>query len=73
MLCGNLEGWDGKRGAGKVQEGRDIYIYLRLIHSDVWQKPSQYCNYPLIKKEKKWTENLIDISPKKTYTWPIST
>ena len=67
MLCGNLEGWDGKRGAGRVQEGRDIYIYiyLRLIHSDVWQKPSQYCNYPLIKKKK---EKKMDRKPNRYFS-----
>ena len=24
-------------------------VYLWLIHVDVWQKPAQYCNFPLIK------------------------
>ena len=24
-------------------EGGDIYIYLWLIHIDVWQKSNQYC------------------------------
>ena len=27
------------------------YVYLMPIHVDVWQKPSQYCNDPLIKKK----------------------
>ena len=27
-----------------------VYVYLRLIHVDLWQKPSQYCSdYPPIK------------------------
>ena len=26
------------------------YVYLWPIHVDVWQNPSQYCNYPTIKK-----------------------
>ena len=31
-------------GCGReVLEGGDIYIYLWLIHVDVWQKPTQYC------------------------------
>ena len=34
MLCGNLEWWE-------VREG--TYVYLWLIHVDVWQKPTQYC------------------------------
>ena len=27
------------------------YVYLWLIHVDVWQKPTQYCNYPSIKNK----------------------
>ena len=28
------------------------HVYPWLIHVDVWQKPSQYCNYPPIKINK---------------------
>ena len=31
-----------------VQNG-GTHVYPWLIHVDVWQKPSQYCNYPPIK------------------------
>ena len=34
----NLEGWDGVGGMFKREE-----TYLRLIHIDMWQKPTQYC------------------------------
>jgi len=34
----NLEGWDGVGVGREVQEGGDIYIYLWLIHVDVWKK-----------------------------------
>ena len=27
------------------------YVYLWLIHADVWQKQTQYCNYPSIKNK----------------------
>ena len=37
---GHQEGWDGVRGKFK-REG--TYVYLWLIHADVWQKPTQYC------------------------------
>ena len=40
-LCDNLEGWNGVGGGMEVQEG--TYVYLWLIHVDVWQKPTQYC------------------------------
>jgi len=26
-------------------------VYLWLIHVDVWQKSTQYCNYPSVKNE----------------------
>ena len=45
-FCDNLEGWDGVGGG---REG--TYVYLRLMHIDVWQKPTQYCNYPSIKNK----------------------
>ena len=41
MLCDNLEGWEGVRGGRFKREG--TYVYLWLIHADVWQKPTQYC------------------------------
>ena len=35
-LCINLEGWDGEGDVREVQQGgRDIYIYLWLIHVDI--------------------------------------
>ena len=42
-LCDNLEGWNGVRGGREAQERGDICIYLWLIHVDVWQKTTQYC------------------------------
>ena len=44
VLHDNPVGWDG---VGGKREG--TYVYLWLIHVNVWQKPTQYCNYPLIK------------------------
>ena len=39
------EWWEGgSRGRGHT------YTYPWLIHDDVWQEPTQYCNYPSIKK-----------------------
>ena len=37
MLCDNLKGWEVE-----VQEG-GIYMYQWMTHTDVWQKPIQYC------------------------------
>ena len=49
MLADNLE------GSGWEMEGRlkreGTYVYLWLIHVDIWQKPKQYCNYTSIKNK----------------------
>ena len=42
MFCDNLERWDGEGSGREVLEGGDICIPI----ADVWEKPSQYCNYP---------------------------
>ena len=42
MLHDNLEGWDGV-GGGRSFMREGTYVYLRLNHVDVWQKPTQYC------------------------------
>ena len=44
----NPEGQGGEGGRREVQDGGDT-VYLWLIYTDVWQKPSQYWNYPPIK------------------------
>ena len=38
MLCDNLEGWNGE-GGGMEFQGEWTFVYLWLIHVDVWQKP----------------------------------
>ena len=40
LLSDNLKGQDRVRGRFK-SEG--TYVYLWLIHADVWQKPTQHC------------------------------
>ena len=42
VLCDNLEGWDGL-GSGRGFKRERTYVYLRLTHVDVQQKPTQYC------------------------------
>ena len=39
----NVEGWDGI-GGGRRFKRDEIYINLWLIHVDMWQKPTEYCN-----------------------------
>ena len=51
-LCDYLEGWNGMGGGREAHEG-GTYVYLWLIHVDVWQKPTPYCKYPSIKKLRK--------------------
>ena len=40
VLCDNLVRWDGVGGRLKKER---TYVYLWLIHLDVWQKPTQHC------------------------------
>ena len=46
MLCDDLEGWVGMEGrkweVGGRRKREGTYIYLWLIHVDIWQKPTQY-------------------------------
>ena len=45
VFCNNLGGGVGRAmGGGFRIEG--THVYLWPIHADVWQRPSQYCNYP---------------------------
>ena len=37
-------GWE--KGGGIKREG--TYVYLWLIHVDIWQKPTQYCKESMI-------------------------
>ena len=41
-LCDNLRGGIGWKVGGRFQR-EGTYVYLWLIHADVWQKPIQYC------------------------------
>ena len=40
--CINLEGWDGE-GDGREAQKEGIYVYLWLIHVEVWQKTTKFC------------------------------
>ena len=39
LPCDNLEGWE----VGERFNREGIYVYLWLIHVDIWPKPIQYC------------------------------
>ena len=41
MLCDSVEGWGAVGGRREVQE--ETYVYLSLIHVEVWQKLTQHC------------------------------
>ena len=49
---------------GGQYKGEGTYGYLWLIHVDIWQNPSQYCNYPLI-KNKTYFKKQSEGGPKK--------
>ena len=46
VLWDNPEAQSGGGGGGG--SGRGTHVYPWLIHVAVWQRPSQYCNYPQI-------------------------
>ena len=48
VLWDNPEGWGGERSGKGIQDGGS-HVHPWLIYVDVWQKPSQRCNYPPIK------------------------
>ena len=71
-LHDNLEGWGGEGAGGGVwwSRGKEMHVYLWPIHVDVWQKPSQYGNYPPIKINTFKKLNLSDIKKQiKVYIW----
>ena len=41
MFCDNPDGWDGWEVRERFKR-EETYLYLWLIHVDVWQKPTQY-------------------------------
>ena len=51
-LGNNLEGWDGEGDGREVQEWGDTYVYLWLIHVDVWQKPTKFCKSIILQLNK---------------------
>ena len=61
MVCDNLEEWDGVGGEREV-EREGTYVYLWLIHVDVWQKPTHYCKTIFLQlKFKKRREKTLGI------------
>ena len=42
-FCINLEEWHGEGDGRELQKGGDIYVYLWLIHAEVWQKMTKFC------------------------------
>ena len=53
-------GWGGS--GRQAQEGR-TYIYLWLIHADVWQKPLQLCKAIILQLKKVKKKSLNDRMP----------
>ena len=64
VLCDNLERWDGV-GDGFKREG--TYVYLWLIHVNIWQKPTQYCKPIILQLNIKIAKNNKKIKNKIKY------
>ena len=56
---GDTEAWGGV-GDGRFERQR-TYVYLWLIHVDVWQKPAQCCNANILQLKKKDTARKLEI------------
>ena len=54
MLWDNLEEWDGVLRGREIQEGarEGIDVPLWLIHTVVWQKPTQHCKAIILQLKK---------------------
>ena len=54
LIRGSVTTYRGRMGweVGGRFKREGTYIYLWLIHVEVWQKPTQYCNYPTLKNKK---------------------
>ena len=50
MLFDNLVGWDGERSGRCKRE--ETYVYLWLIHVDVWQKSTKFCKAVILQLKK---------------------
>ena len=51
-LCNSLEGWDGEGGGRE-----ETYVYLWLIHADIWQKPKEFCKAFILQLKNKKKKN----------------
>jgi len=51
-LCINLEGWVGRQMGGRFKR-EGIYVYLWLIHVEVWQKTTKFCKAIILQLKKK--------------------
>ena len=51
-LCVNLEGWDEREMGGRFKtEG--TYVYLWLIHVEVWHKTTKFCKANILQLNEK--------------------
>ena len=67
------------RGVGRAGDRREvhkggIYVYLWLIHVEVWQETAKVCKAIIFQQKNNFKKILcLLIPPKKTYKWLINT
>ena len=54
-LYDNLEGWEEVRGGREVQR-EGTYVYLQLIHVDIWQETTKFCKAIILQLTNKLIE-----------------
>ena len=57
-LCINLEGWKGSEMGGRFKR-KEMYVYLWLIHAEVWQKTTKFCKAIILQLKNKLTFKIL--------------
>ena len=64
-LC-DQERWGGEEDGREVQKGGGTYVYLWLIHVDVWQQMPKFCKAVLLQLKNNHIKNVKkNFKPKK--------
>ena len=54
----------GREVGGRFKK-EGIYVYLWLIHVDVWQKPTKFCNAIILQLKNKLIFKILPVKKKK--------